>query len=68
MFYLAYNMSFYDSPIVAKEFINKGISSLPMTRLPDGGMVAFVIFIIIKHSKLNGGNMLRINLKEMVNS
>ena len=37
MFYLAYNMSFYDSPIVAKQFINEGLSGLPMTKLPNGG-------------------------------
>jgi len=37
MFYLAYNMSFYDKPIIAKEFINDGLSGLPMTKLPNGG-------------------------------
>ena len=37
MFYLAYNMSFYDTPIVANRFINEGLSRLPMTRLSNDG-------------------------------
>ena len=37
MFCLAYNMSFYDRPIVAKQFINDGLSVLPLVNLPNGG-------------------------------
>lgn len=37
MFYLAYNMSFYDKPIIATEFINRGLSVLPLVKLSSVG-------------------------------
>lgn len=61
MFYLAYNMSFYDSPIVAKQFINEGRSGLPLVDLPNGGTAQYGTIIIIKQNNLNGGSTHMIN-------
>lgn len=39
LFYLAYNMSFYDNAatLASYQFINDGISGLPLAKLPNGG-------------------------------
>lgn len=37
LFYLVYNMSFYDEVKCAQKFINEGLSGLPMTKLDNGG-------------------------------
>ena len=37
MFYLSYNMSFYDKPVIAGEFINRGLSDLSLIHLPSVG-------------------------------
>ena len=39
LFYLAYNMSFFDTPVTerAKDYINEGRSGLPLINLDNGG-------------------------------
>ena len=39
LFYLAYGINFYDKPVVRciDDYINKGISSLALAKLPNGG-------------------------------